>query len=162
MYDVLKIRKITLFDTQLNARNGRAVWPSALLFCGLALIVWFFYEEVRWQLYVHDRWGRFSFRLDELKSFTLAVLAYFSLAGYFLQTRHQSGKINRTRMRLLRVLLLAASLLFMIVAVPACIFMIVELMSGKLDAGLWGLVIGLTAWLAVTVLIARAMLKSKR
>lgn len=134
----------------------------AMLCCGVALLIWFVYEEVIWQSYAHNRWGRIDFQLDALKSVVLSVVAYLIGAGYFLKASRQVGSKNRTRMRLLRFVLTAVSGVFAVATIVAITVVAMELTAGKWDTGLLGLLIGLLAWWFITLILAKAVRRSGR
>lgn len=129
----------------------------AMLCCGVALLSWFVYEEVIWQSYAHTRWGRIDFQLDALKSVVLSVVAYLICSGYFLKLSRQVGSKNRTRMRFLRFILTAVSAVFAVATIVAITVVALELIAGKWDTGLIGLLMGLLAWGLITLIVAKAV-----
>lgn len=147
---------------EIHSSAYRLSWPTAMLCCGIALLSWLVYEEVIWQSYAHTRWGRIDFQLDPLKSVALSVVAYLFGAGYFLKTTHQAGSKNRTRMRLLRMVLIAASAIFVVATSVAITIVATEFIAGKWDRGLAGLLVGLLSWGLITLLVAKAVRRNGR
>ncbi len=129
---------------------------SAVLFwSGLVLLSWFAYEEAIWQSYVHNRWGRIDFELNEIKSIVLLAASYLITAGCYLYALRQHECRNRIRMKILRFLLLAGSAVFAVLAMVASLFVVAELPLSKWDIFVSGLFFGLLAWMIATLLIAR-------
>lgn len=138
----------------------RTGWPVMMLCAGLSLLGWFIYGEIVWQSYVHTRWGRFDLQFDGLKSFVLLVAAYLITGGWFLRSGRRIGSLNRTRMKLLRSVLLVASAAFVVVTVFASLIAALEIRSSGLDWGLFGLLFGLLGLTGILLLVATAVFRS--
>jgi TRAP-type mannitol/chloroaromatic compound transport system permease small subunit len=146
-----------VFETASTTYVLRPSWPMLLLLCGGALFCWIVYEEAIWQTYAYARWGRFEVQFDALKSVAMSVVAYLMGAGYFLIANRSASNKNRTRMRLLRLVLMMASLLFLMSAILAIAVVGGELISNNWESGLVGLLTGLFFWIVITLLVVRSM-----
>lgn len=150
-----------MFETD-SAVLHKPRWPMLMLMSGLSLLGWFAYEEAVWQSYALTRWGRFELNLDGLKSLALTVIAYFITIGLFFRCTNHAGAMNRTRMRLLRLLLLGVSAFFELLGVGAFLVISSELISGDWTPALVSLALASLAWIFLLMLLAGALIRIGR